>query len=249
MRKLSVWMTGVCVGSVIASAQASEPATNPATSSDEVAASSVQISATRDPELKSYRQLLKGLNAYESHLAKAPGSVFRFQLIPQKSDVSLHDVGLRIVSDDSSIPIPVANDGGFTLPRDKKAETDNADLLTNQKKGSFRWRPEVRSAGLTANTRRLGDLRLECEIRWAVEYDELPFLRRNMFRAAGGPCHSSMITVIYFSPFKSSTVTLVSGERKMVLTLLADGLRYSPPLHEQSWNDDAVIVFEPVAQQ
>lgn len=245
MRKLSVWMTGVCVGSVIASAQASEPATNP----DEVAASSVQISATRDPELKSYRQLLKGLNAYESHLSKAPGSVFRFQLIPQKPDVSLHDVGLRIVSDDSSIQIPVANDGGFTLPRDKKAEADNADLLTNQKKGSFRWRPEVRSAGLTVNTRRLGDLRLECEIRWAVEYDELPFLRRNMFRAAGGPCHSSMITVIYFSPFKSSAVTLMSGERKMALTLLADGLRYSPPLHEQSWNDDAVIVFEPVAQQ
>jgi hypothetical protein len=130
MRQLSVWMTGVCVGSVIASAQASEPATNP----DEVAASSVQISATRDPELKSYRQLLKGLNAYESHLSKAPDSVFRFLLIPQKPDVSLHDVGLRIVSDDSSIPIPVANDGGFTLPRDKKAEADNADLLTNQKK-------------------------------------------------------------------------------------------------------------------
>lgn len=245
MRKLSVWMAGVCVGSVIASVQASEPATNP----DEAAASSVQISATRDPELKSYRQLLKGLNAYESHLEKAPGSAFRFQLIPQKPDASLHDVGLRIVSDDSSIQIPVANDGGFNLPRNKKAEADNADLLTNQKKGSFRWRPEVRSSGLAANTRRLGDLRLECEIRWAVEYDDLSFLRRNMFRAAGGPCHSSMINVIYFSPFKSSAVTLVSGERKMALTLLADGLRYSPPLHEQRWNDDAVIVFEPVAQQ
>ena len=248
MRQLFVWMTGVCVGSVIASVQASEPATNSAINPDEVAAASVQISATRDPELKSYRQLLKGLNAYEAHVANAPDSVFRFLLIPQKPDVSLRDVGLRIVSDDSSIPIPVANDGGFTLPRDKKAEADNADLLTNQKKGSFRWRPEVRSAGLATNTRRLGDLRLECEIRWAVEYDDLPFLRRNMFRAAGGPCHSSMITVIYFSPFKSSAVTLVSGERKMALTLAPDGLRYSPPLHEQSWNDDAVIVFDPVTQ-
>lgn len=248
MRQLSVWMTGVCVGSVIASVQASEPAIIPATNPDEVAPSSVQISATRDPELKSYRQLLKGLNAYDAHLARAPDSVFRFLLIPQKPDVSLHDVGLRIVSDDSSIPIPVANDGGFTLPRDEKAEAGNADLLTNQKKGSFRWRPEVRSAGLTANTRRLGDLRLECEIRWAVEYDELPFLRRNMFRAAGGPCHSSMITVIYSSPFKSGAATLVSGERRMALTLTADGQRYSVPLHEQSWSDDAVIMFEPVKQ-
>jgi hypothetical protein len=61
-----------------------EPAIIPATNPDEVAPSSVQISATRDPELKSYRQLLKGLNAYESHLAKAPDSVFRFLLIPQK---------------------------------------------------------------------------------------------------------------------------------------------------------------------
>lgn len=245
MRNFSVWMVAVCVGSVIVSARASEPVIN----SDEVATSSVQISATRDPELKSYRQLLKGLNAYESHLAQAPSSTFRFQLMPQKTDVSLHDVGLRIVTDDSSIVIPVASDGGFTLLRDKKADDDNADILTNQKKGSFRWRPEVRSSELAANTRRLGDLRLECEIRWAVEYDELPFLRRNMFRAAGGPCHSSMINVIYVAPFKSSTATLVSGERKTALTVFADGQRYSPPLHEKSWNDDAVIVFEPVAQQ
>jgi hypothetical protein len=205
---------------------------------------SVNISSARDPDWKPYRQMVKGVDAFERLHAKAPAANLHFVLRPQQSGLSLADVSLRIAGDQTSTPVPVDADGRFTLPRVQAALDENADMVLNKKKGLYRWRPDVRTPNLPANVRRMGDLRLECEVRWAVEYDDIGFVMRNMFRALGGPCNTARVNVIFPTEKPLLSLTLVSGEKRV--NLLADApakerRSYWVPLHDASWPDDTLV--------
>jgi hypothetical protein len=204
----------------------------------------VEISAAKDPELKTYRQMLKGLDAFEQQHQLAPQAKLKFKLLPLKADITLDDLALRIVSDETSINVPLDVDGRFTLPRDQKALDGNADLVLNKKKGQFRWRPDICTETVAADKRRLGDLRLECAVRWAVEYEEISFIIRNVFRLAGGPCNSANIAVHYWAGKKIGAAYLVEGDRRLQIYLTPNGLQFVPPLHDKSWGNDALIDFE-----
>ncbi|MCX7219827.1 MAG: hypothetical protein NTY70_13095, partial [Burkholderiales bacterium] len=148
----------------------------------------VDVSATKNPDWKPYRVMLKGLTAFEQQHALAPQASAKFILKPRNATAALSGVALRLASDAHSLPIALADNGTFSLPRDAQAEQDNAELMINRKKELFRWWPYVRSPQLAAHQRRLGDLRLECQMFWAIHYDDLPFMARNFVRALGGPC-------------------------------------------------------------
>jgi hypothetical protein len=209
----------------------------------------VTVSSVRDPELKSYRTLLKSYDVVEAFKALAPGADFRFVLLPPPG-VAARDLSLRIADADNSVAVPVDRDNTFALPRLAAFENTDAELLLNVKKGGARWRPLVRTPGLGPDTRRLGDLRLECEIRWAVEYDEMPFVRRNLFRALGGPCHSARVLTHFITPRPLASATLVDGERRRDLLLANDGYTYIPSLHDAAFGNDALVqlVYRDVAR-
>lgn len=208
----------------------------------------VTVGGTKDPEFKPYRQMLAGLDAFDQHHQLAPASSPRFVLRPQQADAGVNGVTLRIAGDSTSVDVPLAADGTFSLPRNQAlAAEGNADMLLNRKKGLYRWRPDIRSPDVPANARRLGDLRLECEMRWAVEQEDLSFVRRTLFRTLGGPCRSANIFVLYPAPEKLAGVSLVSGQRRESLAaerLAGSELFYAPPLHDRSWPDDTVVEFE-----
>lgn len=214
----------------------------------EQAIQTISIRDTKDPEFKSYRRMLSGLDAFEQHRQLAPSSLPRFILRPQQPDSEVSDVRLRIAGNETSIDVPVAADGTFSLPRHQLLASDeNAELILNRKKGLFRWRPDIRTPGVQSNARRLGDLRLKCEIRWAVEKDDLTFFKRALFQTFGGPCQSSNIFVLYPAPKKLAGVNLVSGERRESLDagrLMENGGFFSPPLHDHSWPDDTIVEFD-----
>lgn len=203
----------------------------------------VDVQGTRDPDLRPYRTMLKGLDAYADHQHLAPDAPLRFMLIPATPKARLDGVTLHLSADNLSIPIPLAADGGFILTRDKTAYDANADLVSNKKRATLRWRADIHTPGLPPNVRRLGDLRLECEIRWAVEQDDLPFVRRNLFRLAGGPCHSSLIHVPYPVFRKLLAVQARSGERTLDIRITEDRQRYVPPLHDASWDDNTLLTI------
>ncbi|MCX7293856.1 hypothetical protein [Janthinobacterium sp.] len=203
----------------------------------------VDVQSTRDPDLRPYRTMLRGLDAYADHQRLAPGAPLRFMLIPATPKARLDGVTLHLSADNLSIPVPLAADGGFTLTRDKTAYDANADLVSNKKRATLRWRADIHTPGLPQNVRRLGDLRLECEIRWAVEQDELSFVRRNLFRLAGGPCHSSLIHVPYPVFRKLLAVQARSGERTMDIRVTEDRQRYVPPLHDGNWDDNTLLTL------
>lgn len=203
----------------------------------------VDVQSARDPDLRPYRTMLRGLDAYADHLQLAPGAPLRFMLIPSAPGAAMGDVTLHLSADNLSIPIPLAPDGTFSLSRDKTAYDANADLVSNKKRASLRWQPDIHTPGLPPNVRRLGDLRLECEVRWAVEQDQLSFIMRNFFRMAGGPCHSALIHVPFPSRHPLASVEARSGERSMAVRLKEDMRRYVPPLHDRSWDDNTLLIL------
>jgi hypothetical protein len=209
----------------------------------------VNVSSVRDPELKSYRTLMKSYGVVEQFRALAPGADFRFVLLPPPGSVA-KDLSLRIADGENSVHVPVAPDNTFELPRLPAFDKADAELLLNVKKGGARWRPQVRTPGLAPDMRRLGDLRLECQIRWAVEYEELPFMRRNLFRALGGPCTSARVLTHFISPRQLASATLVDGERKKNLWVENGGYTFIPPLHDTSFGNDALVqlVYKDAAQ-
>lgn len=196
----------------------------------------------RNPPLKPYRQMLKGLDAFEAQHQLAPQAPLRFILVPEVERVAFGTITLTITGPGTSIAVPVAHDGGFTLPRDDKAAADNADLVLNRKKDVLRWRADIHTPGVPDNARRLGDLRLECEIGWAVTKDDTPFFLRGAVGLLGGPCHSPRAHPNYLPPHPALSATLVSGERQVALPLHMG--TFSPPYGDASWNDDTLVVFQ-----
>lgn len=209
-------------------------------------AQQVEVTGTRDPELKSYRHMLAGLDAFEKHHSLAPKADLRFLLRPQQPDVSLEGIRLSITGKDTDIDLPVDAQGMFSLPRSQPAADEDAAMVVNRKKGSFRWAPSVHSPGVPEGARRLGDLRLECEVRWGVEYEELPFMMRNLFRLAGGPCNSSHISVNFPAPPGAESFTMLRGDKMLTKPVVKDKAGrafFTPPLDDDWWPDDQMVVF------
>lgn len=205
----------------------------------------VTVTAGGDLDWKPYRTMLKGLDAFDRHRQLAPAASARFVLRPQQAALKMDDVTLGIVGPQTNIDIPVAADGVFALPRNQAAIDENAELVVNRKKGLFLWRPYIRSPNLPAEALRLGDLRLECEMRWAVEKeDSVDLSRRALLALLGGPCKTSMVKVRYPVAHRLAGATLVAEGRSEPLSpdrILDNGLVFAPPLHDRSWPDDTLV--------
>lgn len=230
----------VCTLCVFAQEAAQEVKTEIAQVED--TAQSVEINATKNPDWKSYANMLKGLDAFEKHHALAPQAEARFILKPRAPEFSMQGLSLRLADDEHSIVIPIAADGTFVLPRDAQAEKEKAELLINRKKAQFRWWPRVRSPNLAEHQRRLGDLRLECEMFWAIEYEGVPFIARNLVRMMGGPCKTKKVRIYSPSDFTGlKSATLVEGEHRLALMLGKEKANFHVPLFDQSFSDNAMI--------
>lgn len=205
----------------------------------------VQVNSVRDPELRPYRRMVRGLDAWdEKHAQLAPNASLRFELWNKEGKPALDEgLMLRIAGNEVNIALPLDQDATFVLPRSQEALEDNADLVLNRKKDQYRWRPRVRTPGVPENARRLGDLRMECEVSAAVRKEEIPLLYRAGALAAGGMCNLPMVGYAYRAPRQLRSAVVVSGERKSGLPLMEDGKVFHAPLRDKSWDNDALIVY------
>jgi hypothetical protein len=208
----------------------------------------VAVNGIKNPELRSYRTMLAGLDMFESkhHLAPTADHL-RFVLIPRHASTSLAGLSLRIANDELSIPVALAADGSFVLPRDQAAADGDAELLLNRARGEFSGMPRVTSANVPANMRRLGDVRLECQIAIAIAKKEINVLLRAAAAVAlGGTdwCLSSRVSYGTYTPFPTDNVSLLSGEKRGLL-LSGHRLKYAVlPLADLSWPDDTLVEFQ-----
>jgi hypothetical protein len=148
----------------------------------------VVINGTRSPELQPYRYMLSGLEAFEDNRELAPNATqvrFRLHKKSQAPADAFDTLTVRLLGNQTEVPVPLADDHSFTLPRNRATEDYNADVVLNQKKSYYGWMPDVRSAGVPAGMRRLGDIRLECRVMVGIAKNYIPFMVRALIKQYG----------------------------------------------------------------
>jgi hypothetical protein len=231
----------------------------------------IEITTLRDPVAKSYRRIVGGMELFERRHDLAPAAPLRFRLWPRRQDTDLSSIVLRVVGQTVALPVPLAPDRTFALPRDARALAEDAIVVPDRRAGSMTWRADIRTPGLPPDTRRLGDLRLECLV--GMESGLISNHRASLLDALAslfdGPqrCERPEPRYLFFADRALWSVTLVHGARRQVLSvdqlyagisrdpMTADDLRhcdcevlldraYFAPLGDASWPDDTLLELE-----
>lgn len=244
-----------------------DPGAPPAT----VTLPAVEASTLSDPVEKSYRNIVRGMDLFERRRDLAPAAALRFKLLPRTRDTDMSGITLAIVGETVDIPVPIAADDTFSFARSQRALDEDAVVVPNRKARSMTWRTDIRTPGLPAGTRRLGDLRLECLV--GVEaglVSDIPSSLLGDFAgliADRGYCGQRMPHYLFFAERPLWSVTLVHGDRREILPVedMYAGIARSPmsreelqhcdcevlldrtyyaPLGDPRWPDDTLIRFE-----
>jgi hypothetical protein len=215
----------------------------------------VHVNAIKNPELHTYRAIAAGLDKFDQLHALAPAvPQLRFQVEGRGGKALAGELPTaRISADDFSIPLTLDQDARFSVPRSQAAYDAKAELILNRKKQEARVVSYVRTPGLADNQVRLGDVRLDCQVKIAIVKEEMPFW-------INGLVNSLLLTTDWCSWFKGETpnggdrvwsqnavaelsaATMRDGERSMALKVKGKG--YSMPIGDASWSNDALIEFE-----
>jgi len=234
---------------------AAEPPAKPDAVPDEAAQEleSVTVSGVKDPGFLTYAKALKALAAFDQHhQALAPAARPRFQLVRnlQKDDPAKTPLALRLAGSEQSVDLPLAADRSFSVPRDALGLGEDPELVINRSRSFYGILPHVVSPGVPPNVRRLGDLRLECEMIYSYVKDDLGILARAAVAALGGGCHTSLATFGVPAPGRLTGLALVYGERREALpakSIQQNGMVYILPVSDKTWPDDTLLEFELVA--
>ncbi len=202
----------------------------------------VEVKGIKNPQLRSYRAAVAGLDAFDKHRALAPqADPVQFVLKPNANSKTpeLDGITLHIVGKGDAIAVPIEN-GRFTIARNQAAYDDKADLLFNHKRDLFSSHAEVRTPGVPGNVRRLGDLRLECKVNVAIIKAEIPFYMVAAINALFTTTDWCKKIGIQFSvPSKGlKKVMLVNGDRRQEL---APRDLTSEPTADLAWPDDTLV--------
>jgi len=231
----------------------------------------VEIRALRDPVDKSYRKMVQGMELFDELHAMAPNASLRYKLLPRKRDTNMDAIALQIVGERFKAPVAVAADHTFTLARLQTALDEDAIVRSERKAQSMTWRAEIRTPGLPLDTRRLGDLRLECHVGIQAglvsRYPSLIGRFFDLVMDAPDFCNRSYAPYLFFAERPLFAVALRAGARREVLSVgqlyagMAHGRTpkadlphcdcealldraYILPLGDKSWPDDTRVEFE-----
>jgi hypothetical protein len=222
-----------CIGLLIASAHAS--------------AQDSAMNGIKNPELKRYSVMYAGVEAFHANKSLAPKAAqLRFKLRPLDlaAPAALDHLTLRLSGENLSMPVPLTRDGSFVLPARDAVADPNADLVIDKNQGDYRWGVDIRSDGVPHGMRRLGDLRLECEVLVAVGKQELDGWKRafvSTILLTSDWCGSDKIRLPTWSGAPIRQATLVGGGRRVPLKVADDGMSYFAPISERGFNDETLI--------
>lgn len=257
-----------CLAALAAAGAAAPAQTTPPSHLPSV---TVTAKANEDPVEKSYRKMIRAMDYFERHRAMAPGAPLKFKLLPRRRDTDMAGIAVEVVGNTVDFAVPVAPDHTFTLQRNRKAFDENALVIPNRKKQTMTWRTDIRTPGLPAGTRRLGDLRLECRVGMEAGLisNHRGFLGGLVSAFLDTPdyCDRAEQRYLFFADRPLFGVTLAAGARREILPVsqlyagasedpgLAEALPYCDcevlvdrtyflPLADRSWPDDTLVEFE-----
>jgi hypothetical protein len=196
----------------------------------------VLVNASKTPFAIDAKALQRAAAAFNKDRSLAPEAPLRFRA----TDRAPTGEALRIWIErgDTVETVLIGADGLLTLPQ--LAFADGARLLANRSQDGLSLFPEILSPSTSLHARRIGDLRLQCRVGWALELDEIPLYVRTSFAMAGGMCKSGKIAYHPYAGFRVSSAELrgITDSQPVPVT---KGGAYRPPIHERSLNNDAII--------
>ena len=228
----------------------------------------VKIEAVRDVDEVPYRKFYQGMQVFAANRQLAPGATLRFRLYPRARHASFKDLVVTLVAGKTEMPVELDANQSFALPMDARLAAQDAVVMTNKKDGTYAWRVDIRTPGLPPDTRRLGDLRLECRVD--MKGAELRRMVRDpsimALVATGDPCTYRTFQNPFFADRPVFNVTLVHGTRREAIAgewMYANSARllpeagyalvdwghardrqYVPAIFDASWPDDTLVEFE-----
>lgn len=231
----------------------------------------VSAKANPNPVEKSYRKMLRGMDIFQQQYAMSPNTELRFKLLPRKKGTDMNTITLAVIGDTVDFVVPIDVSHTFALPRNALALLEGAQVVPNRRALSMTWRTDIRTPGLPPDTRRLGDLRLECKV--GMEAGLISNSRSLIGGLVGALfdtpayCDKPAPQYLFFADRPLFSVTLLAGERRQVLSIdklyanasddasLHDTLPYCDcevlvdrtyvlPLGDRTWPDDTLVLFE-----
>lgn len=229
---------------------------------------SIEVTAIKNPVDKSYRKMVKGMDLFERDHSLAPAASLRYKLLQRKPGGNIEHAPVRMVGRSFTQPIAVAADHTFILPRERKGLDEDAVVQSERRAETMTWRADVRTPGLPSNVRRLGDLRLECEVGMEAglvsQYSVVDRIF-DFFEGGRDYCGSKAQKYLFFAERPLFSVTLKSGGRRETLPIeklyaaTINGRRdelkhcdcealldraYVLPLGDKSWPNDTLVELE-----
>jgi hypothetical protein len=247
-RPLAMWMApflASCLLTGAAGAQEAIPAQDVVPSKDQTGV--VHVSAMKNPEMHSYRAIVAGLDIFDALHALAPDvprllfAARSAQGGPLRGAVP----AAKLSGDDFSLSLPLDGEAQFSVPRNQQAWDSKAELVLDRKRREVRVWPSINSPGLRANQRRLGDIRLECQVVLAVAKKEAPLWAVALVNTViltpdwcGFMKNKDRLWDVAMAAPLASAV-LVDGNRSAALKV--KGNRFRIPIGDTSWSNDALI--------
>jgi hypothetical protein len=211
----------------------------------------VHVSAMKNPEMHTYRAVVAGLDTFDELHAlapKVPKLVFAVRA-RNGGPMSGEMPTVKLLGDDFSQMLAVDGAGLVEVPRSQRAWDAKAEVILSRKRNEVRVWPHVRTPGLADNQRRLGDIRLECQVVMTVAKKEAPFYivaLVNSVLLTGDWCNwlkDSDRAWDVAMPYPLASATLRDGERSMALRV--KDTRFEVPLGDASWSHDALVEVVP----
>jgi hypothetical protein len=209
-------------------------------SSEETVDKEITVIGLIDKHEFSAKMLRSIQAAYAKNRHLAPQAPLRFRV----EGASKADVALRfwLSTGDDIVNLPISADGTINLSN--IVVTKETKLYSNRANGVLNLRPEIFSPNTTNQARRLGDLRLECRITWAMAEAEIPLPIKVPFAWVGNPCASKKIGIYLKGPFPLSRAT-VEYEDKTKSLPVDKRDSYRPPIYDKKVPNEAVVRLYP----
>lgn len=203
----------------------------------------VRVTALRAIPWKSYRALRAAMDAYEQHKHLAPDAGFSFGVVLPPNVNLPTNFAMRVRTPEGR-EYPITMDGKlFKLPMLPDGMLD-ADLVSNLKGIAVKIGIHIETPGVPPGMDRLGDLRLTCEIEYAIHGVEDGFFAR-MLRPNACETPKGGYWTYARSDLPRTGTTLVDGAHTAALKGHDDsnGTRYRMPLYDANWSDDTLVDY------
>lgn len=157
-------------------------------------------------------------------------------------DESLAPLVLGLIGSARQVALGPDAAGRFALP--ERADGERWRMLVgNRSRTVLSVLPLVVSPGHEGAARRLGDLRLECRVAWALLADDPAWTARKLPRSPES-CGRANVTVGFRAAWPVGRATLSEGARTVAVPLAGDAVHVRPPIADARWGNEAIVTLE-----